>query len=387
MNEEVLMQFREIIEQENERQIRMKLFSEAVDYEHEKKIIIGVLPGDGIGPVIMNEAIETIGLLLSEELREKKIEIKEIQGLTIEERSRLGQSVPENVLSEIKKCHVILKGPSTTPRHGDQWANLPSANGILRKELDLYANIRPIKIPQRGIEWTFFRENIEGSYVLGSKGIQVNEELSLDFVVETKWGSRRIAKRAFDFAKSHGKSCVTAITKANIIKLTDGNFLKACYEISENYPEIKFQERLIDSAAAKLNDNSFHEGMEVFVMPNLYGDIMTDIAAEIQGGLGSVGSASVGNRYALFEAVHGTAPRLIERGLKESADPSSLLRATSMMLDHIGYEEKAEVLLNALEVCEKERYLIISGKERNCNTREYGAYLRLKVANSLRDKS
>ena len=168
------------------------------------QIIIGLVDGDGIGPIILESAKDIIYYLLEDEINSKKVVIKEINGLTIENRTKLGKAVPDDVLEEIKKCDVLLKGPTTTPKGG----TLESANVALRRELDLYANIRPVKIPEKNIDWIFFRENTEGEYVLGSKGFDIPGLLAMDFKVITVEGTRRIAKSAFEYAKKNGISVV-----------------------------------------------------------------------------------------------------------------------------------------------------------------------------------
>ncbi len=274
-----------------------------------------------------------------------------IDGMTIENRAALNQSLPDRVLEEVRQCDVLLKGPMVTPRAGDPWPNLISANTLLRRCLDLFAAVRPVSIPSKGIDWTFFRENIEGEYIWGNRGIQVNEDLAVDFKVQTRQGSRRIARAAFEFARKNGKKNVTVVTKANIVKRTDGNFIEAVREAGREYPEIEIQERLVDAMCAKMMDPDFNRGMEVIVLPNLYGDIVTDIAAEHQGGLGTAASSNLGTRYAMFEAIHGTAPYLMRSGRGEYADPSSLIRAVGMLCGHMGYVDLKEKLDRAMEIC------------------------------------
>ncbi len=323
------------------------------DYSKLKTIKIGIIEGDGIGPFIVSAALKVLNILLEEEIKQKKVELKKIEGLTIENRAKLKQSVPLNVLKEIKDCNVILKGPTTTPRKGDKWPSLESANVILRKELDLFSNVRPIKIEEEGIDWVFFRENTEGSYTLGSLGFNVTDELAVDFTITTKAGSKRIAKLAFDYAKKTGRKKVSVITKANIIKTTDGNFLEVCKEVSKDYEGIELDDWYVDIAAAKLVDKNSRKDFEVLILPNLYGDILTDEAAQIQGGVGTAGSANIGKKYAMFEAIHGSAPRMVQQGLAPYANPTSILRATVLMLNHIGFLKKAEKLENALNFCTK----------------------------------
>lgn len=366
-----------LIASEFERIERMKQSDQATDFSALDKIVIGVIPGDGIGPIIMKQALRVIRELMKEEIESGKIEIRKIEGMTIERRAELEQSLPEDVLEACKACHVLLKGPLVTPRPGDPWPNLVSANSLLRRELQLFAAVRPIKIPEKNIDWCFFRENIEGEYIWGNKGIQVNEDLAIDFKVETRQGSERIARAAFNYARKNGRHNVTAITKANIVKLADGNFLCTVHRIGrEEYPEIEVQERLVDATAAKMADPEFMAGCEVFVLPNLYGDIVTDVAAEMQGGLGSASSSNIGNRYALFEAIHGTAPYLISHNRGQYANPCSLIRAAGQMMIHIGYADRNEKLEKALEICcDTEKKLVVTTDRDGATAEEFTDYL------------
>lgn len=368
--------FGELISQEFERIEGMKAGQETVDFEKLNPIIIGVLPGDGIGPIIMEQALRVLKSLMAPELESGRLEIREIQGMTIENRAAKNQSLPDEVMEEVKKCHVLLKGPMVTPRASDPWPNLVSANSLLRRGLELFAAVRPIRIPEKGIDWTFFRENIEGEYIWGNKGIQVNEDLAVDFKVQTKQGSERIARAAFEFARKNGKKNVTIVTKANIVKLADGNFIKAVRKVGEEYPEIEIQERLVDAMCAKMLDPEFNKGIEVVVLPNLYGDIVTDVAAEHQGGLGTASSSNIGNRYAMFEAIHGTAPYLMEHGRGSYADPCSLIRAVGMLLAHIGYGSRKAILDRALDICTvEERRLVVTTDVDGASAAEFTDYL------------
>ena len=374
--EDAKRQFGELILSELERIERMKAGGEPKDFSKLDKIVIGVMPGDGIGPIIMKQALRVLETLVKPEIESGKIEIRYIEGMTIENRAALLQSLPESVLEQVKKCDVLLKGPMVTPRAGDPWPNLISANSMLRRSLDLYAAVRPIKIPEKGIDWTFFRENIEGEYIWGNKGIQVNEDLAVDFKVQTKQGSERIARAAFEFARKNGKKNVTVVTKANIVKLADGNFIKAVRKVGEEYPEIEIQERLVDAMAAKMMDPEFSKGIEVIVLRNLYGDIITDVAAEQQGGLGTASSSNLGDHYAMFEAIHGTAPYLMSHGRGEYADPSSLIRAVGMMLGHIGYVDRKEKLEKAMEICTvQERKVVITTMPEDASTEQFTDYV------------
>ena len=315
------------------------------DFARLDKVTIGVIDGDGIGPIITGESMRVLKALLKDELDAGRVVLKPIEGLTIENRLAKGQAVPDDVLKEIKTCDVLLKGPTETPKGG----KMESANVTLRRELDLYANVRPVAVPDQDIDWTFFRENTEGEYVLGSKGIEVPGKLTMDFKVTTEPGTRRIARMAFEYAKNNGKDMVAIVTKANIMKKTDGRFSEICHEVAKDYPGIAAEDWYADIVTAKLVDERARSRFQVFVLPNLYGDIITDEAAQIQGGVGTAGSANLGDQYAMFEAIHGSAPRMIETGRGDYANPSSLLRAASMLLRHIARYDKADALDRALD--------------------------------------
>lgn len=350
-----LAQLQDLIEKELQRIEEMKAAAEFTDYAALPTIVVGLAAGDGIGPVIMKETRRVLEFLLADEIADGKVELREIAGLTLENRIAHMQSVPDDVMAEIKACHVLLKGPTTTPIAGSGLPNLPSANLTIRAELDLFANLRPVKIPERNVDWAFFRENIEGAYRWGSHGLQVTPDLAVDFVVETRPGSERIARAAFDYARKNGKDRVCAVTKANIVKTSDGNFLAACHRVAKEYPDIALEERLIDVCTAKLINDDYVKGLSVFVLPNLYGDIITDVAAELQGGLGTAGTANLGSRYAMFEAIHGSAPDLVASGKANRANPTSLMRAASMLLRHIGYGDRADLLDAALDRCSADK--------------------------------
>ena len=189
--------FEKLIKDQLDRIKMMKSQKDFVDYKSLDTIKIGICGGDGIGPVITKEAERVLKFLLKDAVSSGKVEFKDIDGLTIENRAKANKAIPDDVLNELKECDVILKGPTTTPRKGDPWPNIESANVAMRKELDLFANVRPVKVPSEGIDWTFFRENTEGSYALGSCGINIDEDLAIDFTVTTHQGSERIARMAF----------------------------------------------------------------------------------------------------------------------------------------------------------------------------------------------
>lgn len=371
-----LKHFETIVKEQLERVERMKTQKDFIDYTKLDKLIIGTVGGDGIGPAITNQAKRIMEFLLAEDIKAGKVEIRVIEDLTIEKRAEVGQAIPDDVLAELKKCHVILKGPTTTPRKGDQWPNIESANVAMRKELDLFANVRPVKVPEKGIDWTFFRENTEGAYVLGSRGVNITEDVAFDFKVITTQGAERIARAAFDFAAKNGKTKVTCITKANIVKTTDGKFLDVCKAVAKDYEGIEMDDWYIDIMTAKLVDEKRRTDFQVMVLPNLYGDILTDEAAEFQGGVGTAGSANIGKEYAMFEAIHGSAPRMVAEGRDKYADPSSIIRAAAMLINHVGYTEAADKLFKALDICGMtEKKLVMTGRDTGATSAEYADYM------------
>ena len=369
-------QFRELLCQQAARQERMEKNAPAKDYTTAGKTVIGVIGGDGIGPIIMAQALRVLEKLLKEELGSGRVELRRIDGLTIENRLAQGKAVPEDVLAQIKACDVLLKGPTTTPKGG----SMESANVTLRRELDLYANVRPVCIPEEGIDWTFFRENTEGEYALGSRGIELPGKLTMDFKVTTDAGTRRIARAAFDYARANGKTSVSIVTKANIMKKTDGMFSRICHEVAEDYPEIRTEDWYIDIMTANLVNERIRSQFQVFLLPNLYGDIITDEAAQIQGGVGTAGSANIGDSYAMFEAIHGSAPRKIENGEGDYANPASIFKAAEMLLRHIALAEKADRLSAAMRECtETEKRVVVTGHRDGATCREFTDYLLEKL--------
>ncbi len=187
--------------------------------------------------------------------------------------------------------------------------------------------------------------------MLGSRGVELPGKLAMDFKVTTEAGTRRIARAAFEYAKNNGKDNVAIVTKANIMKKTDGKFSAICHEIAAEYPGITAEDWYIDIMTANLVNEAIRSKFQVFVLPNLYGHIITDEAAQSQGGVGTAGSANVGDRYAMFEAIHGSAPRMIEQGWQDYANPASILKAVAMLLRHIARAPLAEHLEKALAVC------------------------------------
>lgn len=343
---------------------------EKIDFTKKETVTIGLADGDGIGPVIMEQAARILEALLEHEIQNGSVVVKQIEGLTIENRLVCGEAVPSDVLAQIKSCDVLLKGPTTTPMGG----TMGSANVTLRRKLDLYANVRPVSIPSEGIDWMFYRENTEGEYVLGNRGITL-PGMAVDFKVTTDMGTRRIARAAFDYARQNGKTRVSIVTKANIMKATDGKFTKICHEVAADYSEITVDDWYIDIMTANLVNPAVRSQFQVVLLPNLYGDIITDEAAQLQGGVGTAGSANIGDRYAMFEAIHGSAPRMIAEGLGAYASPESILRAEVMLLRHICRINEADRLEKALDQCP----IVVTGTVDGSTCAEYAEYVLSQV--------
>ena len=368
--------FRKILEGQLKRIEDMKSQGDFTDYAAIDTIKIGVCGGDGIGPIITAEAARVLEFMLSDLVRSGKVKFVTIDGLTLENRIAHMQAIPDDVMAELKSCDIILKGPTTTPQKGSGMPNIESANVAMRKALDLFANIRPVKVPEEGINWTIFRENTEGGYAVGSSGFNVTDDLAVDFTVTTKQGSDRIARLAYDYARKNGRTRVSLVTKANVIKTTDGNFLEDCHKVADLYPEITTDEWYADIMTAKLVDQKRRRDFQVLLLPNLYGDIISDEAAEFQGGVGTAGCANIGKKYAMFEAIHGSAPRMVNEGRAQYADPCSMLRACVMLLSHIGYQDRADKLERALDICSfEEKKLVITGRADGATCADFGNYV------------
>ena len=368
--------FRKLMAEQLTRVEDMKAQGDFVDYSALDCIKIGVCGGDGIGPIISAQARRVLEFILADLVAAGKVEFKDIEGLTIENRIAKGKAIPDDVMAELKACHIILKGPTTTPQKGSGMPNIESANVAMRKALDLFANIRPVKVPEEGINWTIFRENTEGGYAIGSSGFNITEDLAVDFTITTKQGSDRIARLAYDYAHKNGLNRVSLVTKANVIKTTDGNFLEDCHKVGDLYPDIIADEWYADIMTAKLVDKKRRRDFKVLLLPNLYGDIISDEAAEFQGGVGTAGCANIGKKYAMFEAIHGSAPRMITEGRGKYADPCSMLRACVMLLSHIGLQDRADKLERALDICSfEEKKYVITGRDTGATCDEFGDYV------------
>lgn len=301
--------------------------------------LITLIPGDGIGPEVADatvRAVDATGVAAEWERVDAGLNALE----------EYGQLIPNEVFASLECSHVGLKGPTTTPIGGGH----QSINVSLRKKLGLYTNFRPVRMLP-GLKTRFsdvpvnlaiFRENTEDLYSGLEHEVVPGVVESLKII--TNNASKRIAQAAFEYAKREGRCKVTAIHKANIMKLSDGLFLKCCREVAANFPEIEYNELIVDNACMQLVMRP--EKFDLLVMPNLYGDIISDLTAGLVGGLGIVPGANLGDNHAIFEAVHGTAPDIAGKGL---ANPTALMQSAVLMLAHLGEREAAARLQAALE--------------------------------------
>jgi len=303
------------------------------------KHVISLLPGDGIGPEVTQATVRAV------EATGVDIEWQSLEAGTVA-LEKTGEVLPESVLASLRKNRVGLKGPITTPV-GEGFS---SVNVSLRRTLDLYANFRParelpgVKTPfsGRGLDLIVFRENTEGLYSGLEHEVVPGVVESLKIITEK--ASLRISEYAFAYARKAGRKKVSAIHKANIMKLGDGLFLRCSRQVSERYPEIEYDELIIDNTCMQLVMRP--EQFDILLMENLYGDIVSDLCAGLVGGLGVVPGANLGDDCAIFEAVHGSAPDIAGQNV---ANPTALMRAAVQMLDHIDEPEAAQRLRAAMQ--------------------------------------
>lgn len=299
-------------------------------------MLVTLIKGDGIGPEVvdsMKKVLKAVG---------SKVEFEEINaGKSVFEKG--GKYIPEELFKSIEKNKIAIKGPITTPiGHGFR-----SINVELRKKFDLYANIRQIKAPGPldlkfdNVDFTIFRENTEDLYAGIEKRISENEAHSIKII--TRENSERIAHAAFFYAIKNKRKKVTVVTKANIMKESDGLFLEACRDVAKKYPSIEFDEILVDNCAMQMVTNP--EKFDVLVTENLYGDILSDLGAGLVGGLGLMPGVNKGKDMAIYEAVHGSAPDIAEKDL---ANPTAMILTAVLMLNDLGEEDKAEKIRRAI---------------------------------------
>jgi len=322
---------------------------------------VTLIPGEGIGPEVssaVKRVLEAAGV---------QIDWDEIQGRA-EAGAGLeaGLGVNKAAIENVRKNRVALKGPMATAVAG----GAPSVNVALRKTLDLYANLRPVKnmpgVKSRfqGVDVVIVRENTEDLYSGLEHEVVPGVVESLKIITEK--ASTRIARFAFEYAKREGRKKIHAIHKANIMKLSDGLFLKSLRAVAEQYPDIEYKELIVDNACMQIVLNP--EQFDILLLPNLYGDVMSDLAAGLVGGLGLVGSANIGDQCAMFEAVHGTAPDIAGKGL---ANPSALLMSSILMLDYLGERSAARRIEAAMEQVYREGKHVTRDVGGTAGTREF----------------
>lgn len=300
---------------------------------------VTLIPGDGIGPEVSaaaRRAVDATGVRIDWEVAELNADII----------LKTGQSLPQHVVDSLEKTRVGLKGPVTTPVGG----GYTSVNVALRKKLDLFANVRPVRsmpgvvtrFQDDKIDMVIFRENTEDLY----SGLEheVVTDVVTSLKVITRVASIRIAEYAFAYTEKTGRKKVVAIHKANIMKLADGLFLRCCREVAARYPHIEYKELIVDNAAMQLVVRP--ETFDVLLLPNLYGDIVSDLAAGLVGGLGMVPGANMGEKYAVFEAVHGSAPDIAGKGV---ANPTAMMLSSALMLAHLNETAAGTRLQQAVE--------------------------------------
>jgi isocitrate dehydrogenase (NAD+) len=302
---------------------------------------ITLIPGDGIGPEVTAATVnilETAGKQTGCSFDWHNYDAG------ADAYAKTGEYIPKELYKSIEENRVALKGPVTTPIGG----GFSSINVTLRKKFDLYANFRPVKsLPglksnYPNIDLVIFRENTEDLYA--GLEVMINPDIAQSMKIITRKGSTRIAKAAFDYAKKHGRKKVHAIHKANIMKLSDGLFIKCCKEVSEGYPEVTYAEHIIDNTCMQLVLNPYQ--YDIILTENLYGDILSDLCSAFVGGLGLVPGANLGAECAIFEAVHGSAPDIAGQ---DKANPTALLQSAVLMLHHIDESATADKIQAALE--------------------------------------
>jgi len=300
---------------------------------------VTLIPGDGIGPEVADAAVHAVNATgVSIDWQRADLNASII--------SKSGQVLPPHIIESLERTHVGLKGPVTTPIAG----GFQSVNVALRKQFDLYANVRPVRslpglrtrFSDVKIDMVIFRENTEDLY----SGLEheVVKDVVTSLKVITRVASVKIAEYAFDFARRYGRKKVAAIHKANIMKLADGLFLRCCREVAARHPDIDYKELIVDNASMQLVIRP--ETFDLLLLPNLYGDIVSDLAAGLVGGLGVVPGANMGDQHAVFEAVHGSAPDIAGKGI---ANPTALILSSVLMLIHLGEEKAASRLRAAIE--------------------------------------
>lgn len=331
---------------------------------------ITLIPGDGIGPEVTEATVrvlEATGCAF-------KWDREEVVGAASVEAG--GEPLPEAVIESIRSNSIALKGPVTTP----VGKGFKSVNVQLRQKLDLFANVRPAKslpgldTPFKDVDMLIFRENTEGLYS-GLESYDERHGIADSIARISKSGSERIIRFCFEYAKLHGRKQVTVVHKANILKLTSGMFLRLAHEVAEQYPGIEFQDRIVDNMCMQMVVRP--QEYDCIVTTNLFGDILSDLAAGLVGGLGVIAGANIGEHCAVFEAVHGSAPDIAGQ---DKANPTALIRSAEMMLRHLREFAAADALHAGLMDTYSEGKYLTGDLGGSCGTREFAERLADRVA-------
>lgn len=331
---------------------------------------ITLIPGDGIGPEVSQATVrvlEATGVVIDWDIQDKVGEAAVAE---------FGEPLPEHVLESIRERRIALKGPVTTP----VGKGFRSVNVSLRQKLDLYANVRPcrslpgIETPFKNVDLIIFRENTEGLYS-GLESYDERHDIADSIARISKKGSERIIRFAFDYARRHSSGPVTVVHKANILKLTSGMFLNIAREYSEKYPDVEFNDRIIDNMCMQLVVRP--QQFRSIVTTNLFGDILSDLAAGLVGGLGVVAGANIGDEYAVFEAVHGSAPDIAGQG---KANPTALVQSAEMMLRHLGETRAADAIHKGLVDVYTENRHVTADRGGTASTDDFTDHLADRVA-------
>ncbi|MCZ6758601.1 MAG: isocitrate/isopropylmalate dehydrogenase family protein [Bacteroidetes bacterium] len=331
---------------------------------------ITLLPGDGIGPEVTRA---TVMVLKETGLEFEWVEHPDLGASALE---KLGTPLPESILESIRETKVALKAPVTTP----VGTGFKSVNVQLRQKLDLYANVRPCKSlpgipsPFKEVDLVIFRENTEGLYS-GMETYDERHDIADSIARISRAGSERIIRFCFEYAQAHHRNPVTVVHKANILKLTSGMFLKIAREFSDQFPDVEFNDRIIDNMCLQLVINP--QDYNCIVTTNLFGDILSDLSAGLVGGLGVVAGANIGDEYAVFEAVHGSAPDIAGQNL---ANPTALIRSGEMMLRHLGEMNAADAVANGLSEMYTEGEYLTADLGGSTGTMEFAEKLAERVA-------
>ncbi len=352
-----------------------------------KKYNITLIPGDGTGPELV-DIVKKVISYTGVEINWEEVETGETA------LEKYGTVLPQEVLDSIKKNKVALKGPITTPIG----SGFRSVNVALRQELNLYACVRPCKIypgvktRYENVDIVVVRENTEdlyagvefkqfseeAKYIINLSKCKILEDAAISIKPISVTATKRVAEFAFDYAIKHNRKKITAVTKANIMKYTDGLFFEVCREVAKKYPQIEYEEKLVDNMCMQLVQKP--ELYDVLLLPNLYGDIISDLCAGLVGGLGVAPGANYGDKYALFEAVHGSAPKY--KG-QNKVNPTALLLSAKLMLEYLGEVEAAKKLENAIAEVIKEGKVVTYDLGGNAKNYEMAEEIIRKIDNKL----